>query len=79
MQINGKVRDKIEVKSGITQKESEKIVLKSEKIKTWITDAKKIEKVIYCPKCGKAYCTKCSASYSEGKYSCPGCGAKTKI
>ena len=33
VQINGKVRDKIEVKSDISQKEAEKIVLKSEKIK----------------------------------------------
>ena len=33
VQINGRVRDKIEVKSGITQKEAEKIVLKSSKVK----------------------------------------------
>lgn len=39
----------------------------------------KTEKIIYCPKCGKAYCSKCASSFSEGKYSCPSCGAKTKI
>jgi leucyl-tRNA synthetase len=47
VQINGKVRDKIEVESDITQKEAEKIVLKSEKIKNWIKDAKEIEKVVF--------------------------------
>lgn len=39
----------------------------------------KTEKIIYCPKCGKAYCSKCAASCAEGKYSCPDCGTKTKI
>ncbi len=48
VQINGKVRDKIEAKSGIEQEEAEKIVLKSEKIKILIGNSK-IEKIIFVP------------------------------
>jgi leucyl-tRNA synthetase len=48
VQVNGKVRDKIEVDTGITQKEAEKIVLKREKIKQWL-DGKTIKKVIFIP------------------------------
>ena len=49
VQINGKIRDKIEVNAGISQKEAEKLVLSSQKVKSWITDGKKIEKVIFVP------------------------------
>ncbi|MCX6720064.1 MAG: leucine--tRNA ligase [Candidatus Staskawiczbacteria bacterium] len=38
VQINGKVRDKIEVDFGLTQKEAEKLALNSEKIKALIGD-----------------------------------------
>ncbi|MDP2741450.1 MAG: leucine--tRNA ligase, partial [bacterium] len=48
IQINGKVRDKIEVSADITQKEAEKIVLKREKTKQWLDD-KEIKKVIFVP------------------------------
>jgi len=48
VQINGKVRDKIEVKSGITQKEAEKIVFKSEKIKILLRESK-VQKTIFIP------------------------------
>ena len=48
VQINGKVRDKIEAKSGITQKEAEKLVLKSEKIKSLLGE-NKIVKTIFIP------------------------------
>ncbi len=48
VQINGKVRDKIEVNGGITQKQAEEIVLKSEKIKIFIAD-KEIKKIIFVP------------------------------
>lgn len=48
VQINGKVRDKIEVTAGISQKEAEKIAMKSEKIKSWIS-GKEIKKVIFVP------------------------------
>jgi len=48
IQINGKIRDKMEVKSGITQKEAEKIVLKSEKIKNFI-GKNEIKKIIFVP------------------------------
>lgn len=47
-QINGKVRDKIEVNADITQKEAEKTVLKSEKIKQWLKN-KKVKKTIFVP------------------------------
>jgi len=48
VQVNGKVRDKIEVKTGITQKEAEKLVLKSEKIKNLTGDKKPI-KIVFVP------------------------------
>jgi len=48
VQINGKVRDKIEVDADITQKEAEKIVLKSEKIKR-LLEGKEVKKIIFVP------------------------------
>ncbi len=48
VQINGKVRDKIEAKSGLSQKEAEELVSNSEKIKTWL-EGKAVRKVIYVP------------------------------
>ena len=46
VQINGKVRDKIEMKAGSSQKEVEKLVLKSEKIKVLIGDAE-VKKIVF--------------------------------
>lgn len=46
IQINGKVRDKIEVKSDISEKEAKDLVLKNEKIKTYI-EGKDIKKIIF--------------------------------
>jgi leucyl-tRNA synthetase len=46
IQINGKVRDKIEVNRDITEKEVKELALKQEKIKKWLGD-KKPKKVIY--------------------------------
>ena len=48
VQINGKIRDKIEVDSGINQKEAEKLVLKSEKIKK-LTEGREIKKIVFVP------------------------------
>ncbi len=48
VQINGKVRDKIEVKKGIDQKGAESKALSSKKIKEW-TEGKEIKKVIFVP------------------------------
>jgi len=48
VQINGKVRDKIEVEAGMDQKEIEKLVLKSEKIKALVGESK-VQKTIYVP------------------------------
>ena len=48
IQVNGKVRDKIETTVGIGQKEAEEIVLKSPKIKQWIK-GKKTKKIIFVP------------------------------
>jgi leucyl-tRNA synthetase len=48
VQINGKVRDKIEAKSGISQKEAEKLILKSEKIQALIGKSE-IKKIIFVP------------------------------
>ena len=48
VQVNGKLRDKIEMKSGISQKDAEKIVLKSEKIENLIGNTE-IKKIIFVP------------------------------
>ncbi len=48
VQVNGKVRDKVEVKLGMSQQETEKTALKLEKIKSFI-GRKKINKVIFVP------------------------------
>jgi leucyl-tRNA synthetase len=48
VQINGKVRDKIEVEAGISEKESKEISLNSDKIKKWL-EGKEIKKVIFVP------------------------------
>jgi len=47
-QVNGKVRDRVEIKSGINQKEAEKVVLNSDKIKRLI-GKKKFKKIIFVP------------------------------
>lgn len=48
IQINGKVRDKIEVKQGISEKEVKEIALSQDKIKQWL-DSQKPKKIIYIP------------------------------
>jgi len=48
VQVNGKVRDKIEAKSGISQKDAEKLVLKSEKIKK-LVGKNKVLKIVFVP------------------------------
>jgi len=48
VQVNGKVRDKIEAESGLTQKEAEKLVFKSEKIKALLGETKP-QKIIFVP------------------------------
>jgi len=51
IQINGKTRDKIFVNKGVSQKEAEKVVLSSEKIKKFISlsGSPKIKKIIFVP------------------------------
>ncbi|MBI5893348.1 MAG: leucine--tRNA ligase [Deltaproteobacteria bacterium] len=46
VQINGKVRNRINIPAGSSQKEAEEIASNDEKIKEWLKD-KKIKKVIY--------------------------------
>ncbi|MBU2563978.1 leucine--tRNA ligase [Patescibacteria group bacterium] len=46
VQINGKIRDKIEVDSEISQEQAEKLVLSSDKIKSWLI-GKKPKKIIF--------------------------------
>jgi len=48
VQINGKVRDKIEAKADIEQKEAEKLVMKSEKIKALIGESE-VKKIVFIP------------------------------
>ncbi len=46
IQINGKVRDKVEVNTDISEEEAKNLVLKQEKVKKWLGD-KEIKKVIF--------------------------------
>jgi leucyl-tRNA synthetase len=48
IQINGKVRDKIEVVADISEKEAKELAFSSEKIKKW-TAGKEIKKAIFVP------------------------------
>ncbi|HOK00382.1 MAG TPA: leucine--tRNA ligase [Candidatus Pacearchaeota archaeon] len=48
IQVNGKVRDKIEVEYNISEEEAKKIALSQDKIKKWI-DNKDIKKIIFVP------------------------------
>jgi leucyl-tRNA synthetase len=48
IQINGKVRDKIEVKKDISEEEVKKLALSQEKVQKWLAH-KKPKKVIYIP------------------------------
>ncbi len=48
IQINGKVRDKIEVEKGISEKQAKEVALESKKIKKWM-GKKKLKKSIYIP------------------------------
>ncbi|MBI2041866.1 MAG: leucine--tRNA ligase [Candidatus Nealsonbacteria bacterium] len=48
VQINGKVRDKIEAPSGISEKEASDLVIGNEKIKKWL-QGKEIKKIIFVP------------------------------
>jgi len=48
IQINGKVRDRVEVRVDISQEEAEKLALKSKKVQNWIGN-KKVRKTIFVP------------------------------
>ena len=48
IQINGRVRDKIEVSQNISRLEVEELVLKREKVKKWLK-GQKIKKIIFVP------------------------------
>ena len=49
VQVNGKVKDKIEVDESLDQEEMKQVALNSEKIKS-LTDGKTVVKVIVVPK-----------------------------
>lgn len=49
IQVNGKIRDQVDVPIAISQKDAEALVEKREKIKSWIL-GKKIKKIIFVPK-----------------------------
>ncbi len=48
IQINGRVRDRIEVAAGLAQQKVEAIALRAPKIKNW-TEGKQIKKIIFVP------------------------------
>ncbi len=49
IQINGKVRDKITVKTDISEKEAQKLAKSQEKMQKWL-EGKEIRKIIFVPK-----------------------------
>jgi leucyl-tRNA synthetase len=49
IQINGKVRDNVEVDDGVNEEEIKKLVMKREKVKNFI-GARKPKRIIYVPK-----------------------------
>jgi len=48
IQINGRVRDKIEVEAGISEKKAKELALLSKKVQNWIS-GKEIKKIIFVP------------------------------
>jgi len=48
IQVNGKVRDKIEVEADISEEKAKELAIPREKIKKWLKD-KKIKKVVFVP------------------------------
>jgi leucyl-tRNA synthetase len=48
IQVNGKVRDKIEVEADISEEKAKELAISREKIKKWLED-KKIKKVVFVP------------------------------
>ena len=48
IQVNGKVRDKVEVEASISKEEAEKLAISLEKIKKWI-EGKEIKKIVFVP------------------------------
>ena len=48
IQINGRVRDKIEVEAFLSEEEAKKLTLEREKVKKWIED-KEVKKIIFVP------------------------------
>jgi leucyl-tRNA synthetase len=48
IQVNGKVRDKIEVEADISEEKAKEIAISREKIKKWIGE-KEIKKVVFVP------------------------------
>jgi len=48
IQINGKIRDKVEIEKGISREKVEEIVFSREKTQKWIKD-KEIKKIIFVP------------------------------
>lgn len=49
VQVNGKVRDRIEVEAAISKKKAQQLAFSREKVKKWI-EGKKIKKIIFLPK-----------------------------
>jgi leucyl-tRNA synthetase len=48
IQVNGKVRDKIEVEADISEEKAKELAISREKIKKWI-EGKEIKKVVFVP------------------------------
>jgi leucyl-tRNA synthetase len=49
IQVNGKVRDKIEVEADISEERAKEIAISSQKVKKWI-GGKEIKRIVFVPK-----------------------------
>jgi leucyl-tRNA synthetase len=49
MQVNGKVRERIEVPASISEEEVKQITLSNERVLSFVGDVSKVVKVIYIP------------------------------
>jgi leucyl-tRNA synthetase len=49
IQVNGKLRDKIEVERDISEEKVKELAISREKVKKWI-EGKEIKKVVYVPR-----------------------------
>lgn len=48
IQVNGRVRDKVEVEADISEEEAKKLTLSREKVRKWV-GGKEVKKIVFVP------------------------------